>query len=186
MAKLSEMGPSIYCSAWVLKERHGSLTMVLGNLTSELGRIWSVSTVGFLSLQFGTGPSMLGDDQVRLSSVLLSSNTYKIQLGGGDLLELNFRGANYLDSVSQLAAPAMAPSRVAGRLAHSSSGPGVFFQRDDQSRALRNSHSSSSSGNSSNSIPGAGRSNLGPVPGDASNTILNCVASSGQSIGTRH
>ncbi|KAL6999325.1 hypothetical protein U1Q18_000485 [Sarracenia purpurea var. burkii] len=63
------MGLLIYCSAWVLKERHGSLTMVLGNLTSELGRIWSVSTVGFLSLQFGTGPSMLGDDQVRLSSV---------------------------------------------------------------------------------------------------------------------
>ncbi|KAJ9679250.1 hypothetical protein PVL29_021241 [Vitis rotundifolia] len=42
---------------------------------------------------------------------------------------------------------------------------------------------SSSFGNSSNSIPGTGRSNLGPVSGDVNNTVLNSVANSGPSVG---
>ncbi|KAG5533758.1 hypothetical protein RHGRI_027816 [Rhododendron griersonianum] len=77
----------------------------------------------------------------------------------------------------------MAPSRVAGGLSHSSSSSGIFFQGDGNSQTLGNSHLGSSFGNSSNSIPGAGRSNLVPVSGDASNTILNSVASSGPSVG---
>ncbi|XAR71743.1 hypothetical protein NMG60_11018148 [Bertholletia excelsa] len=74
----------------------------------------------------------------------------------------------------------MAPSRVAGGLAHSSSSSGIYFQGDGLSQAVGNSHLSSSFGNSSSSIQGAGRSNLG---GDASNTILNSGASSGPSVG---
>ncbi|KAA8533769.1 hypothetical protein F0562_031286 [Nyssa sinensis] len=77
----------------------------------------------------------------------------------------------------------MVPSRVAGGLTHSSSSSGIFFQGDGQSQAVGNSHLSSSFGNSSNSIPGTARSNLGPVSGDVSNTILNSVASSGPSVG---
>ncbi|KAG5566101.1 hypothetical protein RHGRI_001889 [Rhododendron griersonianum] len=50
---------------------------------------------------------------------------------------------------------------------------GIFFQGDGNSQTLGTSHLSSSLGNSLNSIPGAGRSNLVPVSGDASNTILN-------------
>ncbi|XP_059667032.1 probable transcriptional regulator SLK2 [Cornus florida] len=77
----------------------------------------------------------------------------------------------------------MVLSRVTGGLAHSSSSSGIFFQGDGQSQAVGNSHLSSSFGNSSASVPGTARSNLGPVSGDVSNTILNSVASSGPSVG---
>ncbi|KAJ6374843.1 hypothetical protein OIU78_030347 [Salix suchowensis] len=77
----------------------------------------------------------------------------------------------------------MAPSRVAGGLAQSSSSSGIFFQGDGQSKGLINSHLSSSFGNSSNSIPGTGRSILGPVSGDMNNAVLNSVANSGPSVG---
>ncbi|KAA8539880.1 hypothetical protein F0562_026572 [Nyssa sinensis] len=77
----------------------------------------------------------------------------------------------------------MVPSRGAGGLTHSSSSSGLFFQGDVQSQALGNSRLSSSFGNSSNSIPGTGRSNLGPVSGDVSNSVLNSVVSSGPSVG---
>ncbi|XP_052302121.1 probable transcriptional regulator SLK2 isoform X2 [Populus trichocarpa] len=77
----------------------------------------------------------------------------------------------------------MVPSRVAGALAQSSSSSGIFFQGDGQSQGLVNSHLSSSFGNSSNSIPGTGRPNLGPVSGDMNNAVLNSVANSGPSVG---
>ncbi|XAR71742.1 hypothetical protein NMG60_11018146 [Bertholletia excelsa] len=77
----------------------------------------------------------------------------------------------------------MAPSRVAGGLAHSSSSSGIHFQGDGLSQSVGNPHLSSSFGTSSNSIQGVGRSNLGPVSGDASNTVLNSGASSGPSVG---
>ncbi|KAE8022488.1 hypothetical protein FH972_008283 [Carpinus fangiana] len=77
----------------------------------------------------------------------------------------------------------MAPSRVAGGLTQSSSSSGIFFQGDGQSQVVVNSHLSSSFGNSSNSIPGTGRSNLGPVSGDMNNAALNSVANSGPSVG---
>lgn len=77
----------------------------------------------------------------------------------------------------------MVPSRVAGGLTQSSSSSGIFFQGDGQSQAVVNSHLSSSFGNSSNSIPGTGRSNLGPVSGDMNNAVLNSVANSGPSVG---
>uniref|UniRef100_A0A3Q7FHL8 Transcriptional regulator SLK2 n=1 Tax=Solanum lycopersicum TaxID=4081 RepID=A0A3Q7FHL8_SOLLC len=77
----------------------------------------------------------------------------------------------------------MAPSRVAGGMAHSSSSSGIFFQGDGQSQVAGNSHLTSSFGNSSNSLPGNARSSLGPLSGDVSNTVLNSVASSGPSVG---
>ncbi|KAG6657104.1 probable transcriptional regulator SLK2 isoform X1 [Carya illinoinensis] len=77
----------------------------------------------------------------------------------------------------------MVPSRVAGVLTQSSSSSGIFFQGDGQSQVVVNSHLSSSFGNSSNSIPGHGRSNLGLVSGDMSNAALNGVANSGPSVG---
>ncbi|KAK4734466.1 hypothetical protein R3W88_008727 [Solanum pinnatisectum] len=77
----------------------------------------------------------------------------------------------------------MAPSRVAGGMAHSSSSSGIFFQGDGQSQVAGNSHLTSSFGNSSNSLPGNVRSSLGPLSGDVSNTVLNSVASSGPSVG---
>ncbi|KAK9181735.1 hypothetical protein WN944_024874 [Citrus x changshan-huyou] len=77
----------------------------------------------------------------------------------------------------------MAPSRVARGLTQSSSSSGIFFQGDGQSQAVVNSHLSSSYGNSSNSIPGTGRHNLGPVSGDMNNAMLNSVANSGPSVG---
>lgn len=79
--------------------------------------------------------------------------------------------------------PPMVPSRVAGGMAHSSSSSGIFFQGDGQSQVAGNSHLTSSFGNSSNSLPGNARSGLGPLSGDASNTVLNSVASSGPSVG---
>lgn len=90
---------------------------------------------------------------------------------------------SYIDSSHQAAVPLMAPSRVAGGLAQSSSTSGIFFQGDRQSQAVINSHMSSSFGNSSNSIPGTGRSNLSPISGDMNNTVLNSVANSGPSVG---
>ncbi|XP_011041611.1 PREDICTED: probable transcriptional regulator SLK2 [Populus euphratica] len=77
----------------------------------------------------------------------------------------------------------MAPSRVAGGLAQSSSSSGIFFQGDGQSKGLVNSRLSSSFGNSSNSIPGTGRPILGAVSGDMNNVVLNSVANSGPSVG---
>lgn len=77
----------------------------------------------------------------------------------------------------------MAPSRVAGGLAQSSSSSGIFFQGEGQSHNLVNSHLSSSLVNSSNTIPGTGHSNLGPVSGDMNNGILNSVANSAPSVG---
>ncbi|OIT37748.1 PREDICTED: probable transcriptional regulator SLK2 [Nicotiana attenuata] len=77
----------------------------------------------------------------------------------------------------------MAPSRVAGGMAHSSSSSGIFFQGDGQSQVAGNSHLTSSFGNSSNSLPGNPRSSLGPLSADVSNTVLNSVASSGPSVG---
>lgn len=77
----------------------------------------------------------------------------------------------------------MVPSRVAGGLTQSSSSSGIFFQGDGQSQSVVNSHLSSSFGNSSNSIPGTGRSNLGPVSGDMNNAVLSSVANSGPSVG---
>ncbi|KAM1189691.1 hypothetical protein FF1_025569 [Malus domestica] len=47
----------------------------------------------------------------------------------------------------------------------------------------RTQYLSSSFGNSSNSIPGTGRSNLGPVSGDMNNGVLNDVANSGLNVG---
>ncbi|KAJ8752799.1 hypothetical protein K2173_008534 [Erythroxylum novogranatense] len=77
----------------------------------------------------------------------------------------------------------MATSRVAGGLAQSSSSSGIFFQGDGQSQAIVNSHFSPSFGNSSNSVPGTGRANLGPVSGDMNNAVLNSVTNSGPSVG---
>ncbi|KAI9112077.1 hypothetical protein K1719_016973 [Acacia pycnantha] len=77
----------------------------------------------------------------------------------------------------------MAPSRVAGGLAHSSSSSGIFYQGDGQSHNAVESHLSSYFGNTSNSFPGTGRSNLGLVSGDMSNAMLNSVANSGPSVG---
>lgn len=76
--------------------------------------------------------------------------------------------------------PPMASSRVAGGLAQSSSSSGIFFQGDGQSKATVNkSHLGSSYGNSSNSIPGPGHSNFGPVSGDTNSGVL---ANSGPSV----
>uniref|UniRef100_A0A2C9UJD5 Transcriptional regulator SLK2 n=1 Tax=Manihot esculenta TaxID=3983 RepID=A0A2C9UJD5_MANES len=77
----------------------------------------------------------------------------------------------------------MAPSRVAGGLAQSSLSSGIFFHGDGQSQAVVSSHLTSSFGNSSNSIPGTVRPNLGPVSGDVNNAVLNSVATSGPSVG---
>ncbi|XVE58599.1 hypothetical protein DITRI_Ditri04bG0182500 [Diplodiscus trichospermus] len=77
----------------------------------------------------------------------------------------------------------MAPSRVAGGLTQSSSSSGIFFQGDGQSQAVVNSRLRSPYENSSNSIPGTGRPNLGPVSGDMNSAVLNSVANSGPSVG---
>ncbi|KAE8662118.1 putative transcriptional regulator SLK1 [Hibiscus syriacus] len=77
----------------------------------------------------------------------------------------------------------MAPSRVAGGLTQSSSSSGIFFQGDGQSQAVVNSRLSSPYENLSNSIPGTGRPNLGPISGDMNSALLNGVANSGPSVG---
>ncbi|KAJ6876431.1 hypothetical protein NC652_035721 [Populus alba x Populus x berolinensis] len=76
---------------------------------------------------------------------------------------------SYLDSGRQGSVPGMAPSRVAGGLAQSSSSSGIFFQGDGQSKGLVNSRLSSSFGNSTNSITRNWRPILGPVSGDMNN-----------------
>ncbi|KAH1043046.1 hypothetical protein AAZX31_09G132800 [Glycine max] len=77
----------------------------------------------------------------------------------------------------------MTPSRVAGGLTQSSSNSGIFYQGDGQSQNVVDSHLSSSFVNSSSTVPGAGRSNLGPVSGDINNAVLNTVANSAPSVG---
>lgn len=77
----------------------------------------------------------------------------------------------------------MAPSRVAGGLTQSSSRSGIFFQGDGQSQNVVNSHLSSPFVNSSNTVPGNGRSNLGLVSRDMNNAVLNSVANSAPSVG---
>ncbi|KAG4952540.1 hypothetical protein JHK85_046407 [Glycine max] len=79
--------------------------------------------------------------------------------------------------------PPMTPSRVAGGLAQSSSHSGIFFQGDGQSQNVVNSDLSSSFVNSSSTVPGAGRSNLGPVSGGMNNAVLNSVPNSAPSVG---
>ncbi|RZB92078.1 putative transcriptional regulator SLK2 [Glycine soja] len=79
--------------------------------------------------------------------------------------------------------PPMTPSRVAGGLTQSSSNSGIFYQGDGQSQNVVDSHLSSSFVNSSSTVPGAGRSNLGPVSGDINNAVLNTVANSAPSVG---
>ncbi|CAN0891656.1 Probable transcriptional regulator SLK2 [Linum grandiflorum] len=74
----------------------------------------------------------------------------------------------------------MAPSRVTGGLAQSSSSSGIFFQGDGHSQAVANSHLSQSFGNSSSSIPRTGHPSLG---GDMNNSVLNSVANSGPGVG---
>ncbi|RDX93838.1 putative transcriptional regulator SLK2, partial [Mucuna pruriens] len=90
---------------------------------------------------------------------------------------------SYLDSSHQGGMPPMTPLRVAGGLTQSSSNSGIFFQGDGQSQNIVNSHLSSSFVNSSSTVPGAGRSNLGLVPGDMNNAVLNSVANSAPSVG---
>lgn len=77
----------------------------------------------------------------------------------------------------------MASSRLAGGLAQSPSSSGIFYQGEGQSPAVVNSHLSQSFANSSNSIPGTGCSDFGPVSGDMNNAVLNSVANSGPSVG---
>ncbi|KAL1531448.1 putative transcriptional regulator SLK2 [Salvia divinorum] len=77
----------------------------------------------------------------------------------------------------------MVPSRMVGGMAQSSSSSGIFFQGDGQSQVAGNSQLSSNFGNSSHAIPGHARANIGPLPGDVSNTVFNSVATSGPSIG---
>ncbi|KAG8381369.1 hypothetical protein BUALT_Bualt06G0115100 [Buddleja alternifolia] len=90
---------------------------------------------------------------------------------------------SYLNRSHQAPRPPMVPSRVGGGMAQSSSSSGIFFQGDGQSHVVGNSQLSSNFGNSSNSIPGHMRANMGPLSGDVSNTVLNSVATSGPSIG---
>ncbi|KAH1091739.1 hypothetical protein J1N35_018996 [Gossypium stocksii] len=77
----------------------------------------------------------------------------------------------------------MEPSRGAGGLTQSSASSGIFFQGDEQSQAVVNSRMNSPYENSSDSIPGTGCHNLGPVSGDMNCTVLNSVANSGPSVG---
>ncbi|KAK8599504.1 hypothetical protein V6N13_077425 [Hibiscus sabdariffa] len=90
---------------------------------------------------------------------------------------------SYLDTSQQGAVPPMEPSRVAGGLTQSSSSSGIFFQGDGQSQAVVNSRLSSPYENSSNSIPGTGCPNVGPVSGDMNSALLNGVTNSGPSVG---
>jgi len=77
----------------------------------------------------------------------------------------------------------MTPSRVTGGLTQSSSHSGIFFQGDGQSQSVVNTHLSSSIVNSSSTVTGARRTNLGPVSGDMNNVVLNSVANSAPSVG---
>ncbi|XP_047165532.1 probable transcriptional regulator SLK2 [Vigna umbellata] len=77
----------------------------------------------------------------------------------------------------------MTPSRVTGGLTQSSSHSGIFFQGDGQSQSVVNTHLSSSIVNSSSTVTGTRRTNLGPVSGDMNNVGLNSVANSAPSVG---
>ncbi|KAL9271081.1 putative transcriptional regulator SLK2 [Drosera capensis] len=80
--------------------------------------------------------------------------------------------------------PPMGPSWVAGGgLPQSPASSGIFFQGDGPSQNMVNSYFTSSFGNSGSSVPGGGRSNLGPVSGEVHQGVLNSVATSGPSIG---
>ncbi|KAG9453028.1 hypothetical protein H6P81_005932 [Aristolochia fimbriata] len=101
------------------------------------------------------------------------------QLG---FLPLELALERYLDPSHQSAVPAVAPSRVAGGPAQSSSTSGIFFQGDG-SQAPVNSQLNSSFVNSSGSISAAGRSTAGPASGGDMNRVLNSTANSGPSVG---
>ncbi|KAA3455849.1 putative transcriptional regulator SLK2 [Gossypium australe] len=77
----------------------------------------------------------------------------------------------------------METSRGTGGLTQSSASSGIFFQGDGQCQAVVNSRMNSPYENSSDSIPGTGCHNLGPVSGDMNCTVLNSVANSGPSVG---
>ncbi|KAL7107177.1 hypothetical protein ACP275_06G037900 [Erythranthe tilingii] len=77
----------------------------------------------------------------------------------------------------------MVPSRVVGGMAQSSSSSGIFFQGDGRSQIAGNSQLGSNFVNSSHSIPGNSRANMGPLSGDINNAVLNSVATSGPSVG---
>lgn len=68
-------------------------------------------------------------------------------------------------------------------MAQSSSRSAIFFQGEGQTEVAGNSHLSSNLRNSSSSLPGNARANVVPVSGDASNTVLHSMASSGPSVG---
>ena len=74
----------------------------------------------------------------------------------------------------------MAPSRMAGGGSHSSSSSGILFQ---EYNTLENTNMNTAFGNSLNSLAGSMHPNLGQFSGDASNTMLNRVRSSGPSVG---
>ncbi|GAB2249890.1 hypothetical protein Droror1_Dr00013249 [Drosera rotundifolia] len=76
--------------------------------------------------------------------------------------------------------PPMASSRMAGGLLQSQASSGIFFKGERQSRNMVNSQFISSF---ENSIPGGSHSTLGPVSMDASQGVLNGLATSGPSIG---
>ncbi|CAJ1952650.1 unnamed protein product [Sphenostylis stenocarpa] len=107
---------------------------------------------------------------------VLALNCFESFIGGLAL-------ESYIDFSHQEGLPPMTPSRVTGGLTQSSSHSGIFFQGDGQSQSLVNTHLSSSIVNSCNTVPGAGRSNLGPVSGDINNAVLNSVANSAPSVG---
>ncbi|KVI10117.1 hypothetical protein Ccrd_011484 [Cynara cardunculus var. scolymus] len=88
---------------------------------------------------------------------------------------------NCLDQIQQAAPSHIGSSRLGGRMVHSSSSSGIFFQGDEQSQALRNSHLSSY-GNS-NLRSRNMYSNMVPVSGEVSNAVMDSAASSGPSIG---
>uniref|UniRef100_A0A803PS43 Transcriptional regulator SLK2 n=1 Tax=Cannabis sativa TaxID=3483 RepID=A0A803PS43_CANSA len=122
------------------------------------------------------------NQQIRLGHVIIVLRTATEHSFTDYVPDLDVGHVSFLQEVTG-AVPPMVPSRVAGGLTQSSSSSGIFFQGDGQSQAVVNSHLSSSFANSSNSIPGTGRSNLGPVSGDMNNAVLNSVANSGPSVG---
>ncbi|KAL4575845.1 hypothetical protein LXL04_011932 [Taraxacum kok-saghyz] len=66
-------------------------------------------------------------------------------------------------------------------MVHSSSSSGIFFEGDDHSQGLANSHLSSY--RNSNLVPQSIYSNMVPVSGDVSNTVMDSMASSGLTMG---
>ncbi|KAL6977531.1 hypothetical protein U1Q18_026330 [Sarracenia purpurea var. burkii] len=168
-----------------------SSTMVLGNLTSQLDRIWSASTVGFYcsapqpTLSADKAMVKLGDLDLndRHNRFSLSSDTYRVQLDNMDLSELDFKGdlrdvmRPFWGQPIKECKNQASPTKMCSELGLSCCFWGLFCEVKFLG-SLRNSHSSSSFKNSSNSIPGAGPSNRGHVFRDASNMVLNSGASS--------